>query len=227
MSIDENGFELYCRAESGNCYKAALMLNLTGLEWQPRFVGFFDDETRGSFRSDVSDMGEIPVLEGRTRSISQSGVILTFLSNLTGKFSGRDEIEKLEILRWILFDNHRFTPNYASLRFMIGIREIEESSVTKFLRSQALGAFDIVEARLANRPFIVGDRPTIADISMVGYQYYDEPTGIDRGNFPNIAAWLERISRLPGWAHPYDLMPRALSTGRRRGPAPISVARWP
>jgi glutathione S-transferase len=227
LSVDDNCFELYCRAESGNCYKAALMLNLTGLEWQPRFVNFFDEDTRGSFRKDVSDMGELPVLEGRTRSVSQSGVILSFLSKLTGKFYGRDEVENLEILRWILFDNHRFTPSYASLRFMIGIRKMEESPVTQFLRTQALGAFDIVEARLRDRQFIVGDRPTIADISMAGYQYYDEPTGIDRGKFPNISAWLDRISLLPGWAHPYDLMPRALSTGQPRGPDPMLVARWP
>lgn len=228
MSIDENGFELYCRGESGNCFKAALMLNLSGLEWRPRFVDFFDENTRGGFKSDVSDMGELPVLKTRTLTISQSGVILTYLSNRTGKFGGRDDTENLEILRWILFDNHRFTPNYASLRFMIGIRKVEENAVAQFLRSQAMAALDIVEARLQDRLFIVGERPTIADISMVGYQYYDEATGIDRGKYPNLLAWLDRMSKLPGWAHPYDLMPRALpGTGPHHGQDPEASARWP
>ncbi|MDR6660859.1 glutathione S-transferase [Tardiphaga robiniae] len=201
---------------------------MSGLEWRARFVDFFDEQTRGSFKNAVSDMGELPVLRTRTLTVSQSGVILTYLSKLTGKFGGRDDTEKLEILRWILFDNHRFTPNYASLRFMIGIRKIEENAVTQFLRSQTMAAFDVVEARLSDRPFIVGERPTIADISMVGYQFYDEATGIDRDKYPNLLAWLDRMSKLPGWAHPYDLMPRALrGTGPAHGPDPETSVRWP
>jgi len=72
-----------------------------------------------------------------------------------------------------------------------------------------VAAFGIVEKHLAARPFITGDAPTIADISMVGYLYYSEETGIDRKAFPNIEAWTKRIAALPGWKHPYDLMPRA------------------
>jgi glutathione S-transferase len=71
-----------------------------------------------------------------------------------------------------------------------------------------LGAFALVEKHLAGRDFIVGDRPTIADISMVGYLYFPEETGIDRGKFPGINGWAGRIAALPGWAHPYDLMRR-------------------
>jgi len=81
--------------------------------------------------------------------------------------------------------------------------------VTEFLRTRALAAFAIVEKHLAARPFMTGSAPTIADISMVGYLYYPEETGIDRTVFLNIEAWTKRIAALPGWKHPYDLMPRA------------------
>jgi glutathione S-transferase len=206
-------YKLYGVGESGNAYKVALMLNLCAADWDFRFVDYFNDETRSeSYRSEINEMGEMPVLEHGGRRLSQSGVILNYLAEQTGRFAGRDADETREIWRWILFDNHKFTSYLATLRFLFGIRRAGETPVVEFLRTRALGAFGIVEKHLKGRSFIVGDRPTIADISMVGYLYYPEETGIDRAAFPEIAAWAARIAALPGWAHPYDLM--------RRGPAP-------
>ena len=54
---------------------------------------------------------------------------------------------------------------------------------------------------------IVGDQPTIADTACCGYLYYPEPFGFDRKDWPNIDRWLDGIAALPGWKHPYDLMP--------------------
>ena len=107
---------------------------------------------------------------------------------------------------WILFDNHKFTSYFATLRFLVGIQKSGEGPVTEFLRGRAQTAFGIVEKHLAERQFIIGDRPTIADISMVGYLYYTEETGLDRAPYPNIIGWAKRIAALPGWAPPYDLM---------------------
>lgn len=204
-----NTYTLYGRGESGNTYKAALMLNMCKLDWQPKLVDFFTDETKPAFRSDINELGEVPVLEHDGMRLSQSGVILNYLADHTGAYAGRDAEERLEILRWILFDNHRFSSYFATLRFMIGLRKTGETPVTEFLRAQALASFGVVEAHLKRQLFIVGDRPTIADISMVGYRYYEEDTGIDFTRFPRIKAWTERIAALPGWAHPYDLLPRA------------------
>ena len=56
-------YQLYCFAQSGNSYKAALMLALTGARWQPIFVDFFRGETRSAqYRQNVNEMGEVPVL---------------------------------------------------------------------------------------------------------------------------------------------------------------------
>jgi glutathione S-transferase len=203
-------YRLYCFGESGNSYKAALMLALCGCDWEPRVVDYFNGETRGdAYRQTVNELGEAPVLEHRGKRLTQSGVILGYLAERTGRFGGRNEDERLEVLRWILFDNHKFTSYFATLRFLVGVQKTGETPVTEFLRTRALAAFGIVEKHLAARPFIVGDAPTIADLSMVGYLYYPEATGIDRAAFPNIDAWTKRIAALPGWKHPYDLMPRA------------------
>jgi len=209
MEYEMAEYRLFGMGESGNAYKAALMLNLCGLDWEPVFVDFFNGEGRtDKFRDDVNELGEIPVLDHAGRKLSQSGVILHYLAEQTGKFGAADPDEAREIWRWILFDNHKFTSHLATLRFMFGLQKTGETPVTEFLRGRTMGAFGLVEKHLDGRNFIVGNRATIADISMVGYLYFPEETGIDRAAFPNINAWTARVAALPGWAHPYDLMRR-------------------
>jgi glutathione S-transferase len=204
-------YQLYGFGESGNSYKAALMLELSGCDWSLIPVDFFAGVTRQEpFRRDVNAMGEAPVLLHDGRSLTQSGVILDYLAERTGRFGARGEDERREILRWILFDNHKFTGAYAPLRFLRGLQRKEESEVTDFLRGRARNAFGIVDKHLEGRSFIVADRPTIADLSLAGYVYYDEETGIPLSDYPHIAAWAARIAALPGWKHPYELMPRAM-----------------
>lgn len=201
-------YRLYCFGQSGNSYKAALMLALCGADWEPVLVDYFHGETRGdAFRSDVNFMGEAPVLDHRGRKLSQSGVILSYLAEQTGRFGWSNDEERYEIFRWMFFDNHKFTSYYATLRFLYGIQKSGETPVTEFLRGRVVPAYQIVEKHLQQRDFLVGGKPTIADVSLAGYVYYPEETGIDMAQFPHLAAWRRRIAELPGWKAPYDLMP--------------------
>lgn len=205
-------YKLYGFGELGNAYKCALMLELTASAWECVSVDFFQGETRRpEFREHTNEMGEAPVLVDGDVKLSQSGVILHYLSEKTGQFGPKNDPERREIWRWILFDNHKFTANYASLRFLLGLQNTGETAVTVFLRDRAINAFAIVEKHLKDRPFLVADRLTIADLSLIGYLYYDEKTGIDFKSYPNIVAWRERVAALPRWRAPYDLMPRVLS----------------
>jgi len=202
-------YQLYCFAESGNSYKAALMLALSGVSWEPIWVDYFGGETKQpKFRTEVSVMGEVPVLLHNGERIVQSGVILDYLAEQTGRFGAHDARGRREIWRWLLFDNHKFTSYFATLRFMVGIQKAGEGPVTEFLRARVNTAFGIVEQHLAGSRFVAGEQPTIADISMVAYLCYPEHTGVDLATFPRIQAWKQRIAALPGWKAPYDLMPR-------------------
>jgi glutathione S-transferase len=202
---------LYGMGESGNAYKVALMLQLTRRDWAPVFVDFFGGEARGErFRAEVNEMGEVPVLAHRHLKLTQSGVILDYLVAQTGQFGWRDEAGRREVLRWILFDNHKFTSYYATLRYLVGLVGQGEPAVHEFLRGRVLSAFGVLERHLAGREFVVGASPTIADLSLSGYLWYDEETGVDLARFPRILAWRDRIAALPGWKHPYELMPRGL-----------------
>jgi glutathione S-transferase len=204
-------FRLHGFGESGNAYKVALMLALSKADWELVPVAYFKGATREeSWRKTVNEMGEIPVLEHRGERLTQSGVILQYLSEVLGTFGGRGEKEAREIWRWILFDNHKFTSYFATLRFLYGLQKTGETPVTEFLRGRAKGAFAILDKHLEGRDFVVGERPTIADISLAGYVFFDEATGIDRADYANIERWKKGIAALPGWQHPYDLMPRAM-----------------
>ncbi|MGE6825134.1 glutathione S-transferase family protein [Pseudomonas soli] len=202
-------YTLHCFAESGNAYKAALMLELTGQDWAPVFVDFFHGQTRGQdWRDAVNEQGEVPVLEHAGEKLTQSALILDYLAERTGQFGPRDDHEKREIWRWMLFDNHKFTSYYAALRFIYCLKQMGESDVTRFLRERARAAYQIVDAHLAKTPFMVGGRLTIADLSLAGYVYMPEDTGLALNEFRHVEAWKARIQEVPGWKHPYDLMPR-------------------
>jgi glutathione S-transferase len=200
-------YRLYCFAQSGNAYKAALMLNLCGADWEPRFVDFFNGEQRTPEFREINEMGEVPILEHQGRRFTQSGVILDYLADRFGKFGWTDEDERREILRWVLWDNHKLTSYVATLRFLIQFMKTGETPVTQFLRGRVGNALAVLNGHLEERPFAVAGRPTIADISMCGYLYWPDEFGVSWSDYPHIGAWLERIMALPGWVHPYELMP--------------------
>lgn len=207
-------FRLHGFGESGNAYKVALMLELSGADWEVVPVGFFKGTTRDpDWRQKHNVQGEVPILEHRQEALTQSGVILDYLATVLGQFGGRDPREGREIWRWILFDNHKFTSYFATLRFLYGLQKTGETPVTEFLRGRARSARAVLEQHLATRAFVVGDRPTIADFSLAGYVFYPEPTGIDDAEFPHIEAWKGRIRALPRWKGPYDLMPPEMAQG--------------
>src|SRR5438552_60471 len=203
-------YKLYCFGESGNSYKAALMLELCGLPWSPVWVDFFNGETRSpEYRKNVNELGEAPVLVDGALKLSQSGVILDYLAGVTGKFGATSDDERREIWRWILFDNHKLTANLATLRFLMQFTKTGETPVTEFLRARCVNALKIVDGHLASNDFIVGNRATIADLSMCGYLFFGEELTVPLEPYADVAKWLERIRALPGWQHPYELMPKA------------------
>lgn len=205
-------YQLYCFAQSGNAYRAALMLNLIGADWKPKWIDFFGAGVQRTpeYRGDVNEMGEVPVLVHGAKKLTQSGVILTYLSRRSGKFKPEGEDEELEALRWIIFDNQKVNGFLGPYRFLKNFAPTPgDPAVMAFLKGRIDGSLAIVNKRLEKSPFLVGTRPTIADISMTAYLYYPaEEYGFDIAKeHPAIGAWLDRMKALPGWGHPYDLMP--------------------
>lgn len=201
-------YTLHCFGESGNAYKAALGLNLAGLDWEARFMDFFNGATRTPEFRALNTMGEVPVLETPAGVLSQSGAILAHLAEARGKFGSASDPE---VLRWLLWDNHKGSTAQGMLRFIRNFlpEDKRNPDVIAFQQGRVTAALKVLDAHMTGRDWLAGDALTIADISACGYLHYPEPFGYDPDTFPAIAAWLARIADQPGWMHPYDLMPRA------------------
>ena len=201
--------KLHCFGESGNAYKAALTLELSGAEWQPVFVDFFNGATRGDEFREMNVMGEVPVMEDGDLVLTQSGVIQDYVSSKTGKLGGRSAAERRDILRWMFFDNHKVSGVAGMLRFQMNFlpKDKRNADVIAFMKGRLMAALGIMETQLTETPYLTGDALTIADIACVGYLFYPEPFGFDRKDSPHIDAWMTRIEGTKGFKHPYDLMP--------------------
>ena len=202
-------YRLHCFAQSGNAYKVALMLELAGADWQPQWVDFFNGGTRAPDFKALNEMAEVPVLQHRGKTLSQSGVMLDYLSGTLGRFGPNDDDERREILRWMLWDNHKLTSPIATLRWMLNFvpAGVIDPAVITYLRSRSAGALKTLDAHLKDRAYIVADRLTTADLSVIGYLYFPDEFGLDWKEYPAVAAWTERIAAEPRWKHPYELMP--------------------
>jgi glutathione S-transferase len=204
-------YKLHCFGQSGNAFKSAMMLACCGADWEAVWVDFFNGETRKpEWREANNVMGEAPLLEHGGRKLTQSGVINTYLSRRFAKFGPENEDEELEVLRWMLFDNHKLSGLLGPYRFInILAPAAPDPAVLAFLKARVDNALAVLEKHLASQPFVAADRPTIADFSCGGYLFYpaDELTYDFKSSHPNIAAWMDRIRALPGWKPPYEMMP--------------------
>ena len=201
-------YTLHCFAQSGNAYKPALMLQLAGADWSARYVDYFNGETRTSDYRAINVMGEVPVLEHGGIVLSQSGVILDYLARRFPAFGADSEEERREILRWMLFDNHKLTSYTATYRYMRTYMPNPEPAVVAEFGKRAGAAWRVLDTHLQDREFVAADRLTIADLSLTGYLFWEDEIGVDwSATHPALAAWLGRIRALPRWVAPYELMP--------------------
>jgi glutathione S-transferase len=113
------------------------------------------------------------------------------------------------VLRWLLWDNHKLTSNIATTRYLMKFvpEEKTDQAVVAFLSRRAAAALKVLDHHLFGNEWIAADHLTIADLSCVGYLYFDHEFGHDITAYPNIERWRKAIAALPGWKHPYDLMP--------------------
>lgn len=199
---------LYCFGESGNAYKAALTMSLVGYDWEPVYVDFFHGEARSPEFLEINEMGEVPVfVEGDLR-LTQSAVIQLHVAQSTGQLMGAPQ-DRNEVLRWLFWDNHKMSAQAGPLRFLMNFMPEEKRPMEaiSWLSGRLGGALKTLERHLEGRDWIVGDSPTLADAACCGYLFYTEPFTFERKALPNIDRWLDRIADLPGWKHPYDMMP--------------------
>ena len=160
--------KLYCFGESGHSYKASLTLNMMGLDWDAIKVDFFAGETcSDAYRNEVNALGEAPVLVDGDIKLNQSGVIQQYLVEKTGKFGGQTKEEEREVLRWILWDNHKLSSMAGVTRFLMNFLppEKQPKETIAFMQGRLKGAYQILDKHIKGRDWIADQRVTIADMT--------------------------------------------------------------
>jgi glutathione S-transferase len=197
---------LYGSRESGHCYKVKLALVLAELHHEYREVDLDVpfEERREDFRA-VSRFGEVPVFVDGSVALAQSNAILMYIAERSGKLGG--ELPREQLAEWLFWEANRVgfsVPNLRAARSYAAGRT--NPDVTDWLEKRAFQDLDRLDTELSARPFLINSTITIADIACCAYLYWPEQAGLELARWPNVVKWLERISTLPGWAEPYDLL---------------------
>lgn len=198
---------LYGNRESGHSYKVRLMLALTKTlhEYRQVDLSVARDQRPADFRA-VSKFGEVPVLVDRAQAYVQSDAILLHLAQRTGKFYGRDAVDHDQVREWLFWEANRVGISVPNLRFARMWVPDTKPEVLDWLRTRAVADLDRLNSEFAQRRFLLGEMPTVADIACCGYLFWPDQAGLELSHWPHVQRWLGDISALPGWQHPYQLM---------------------
>jgi glutathione S-transferase len=205
-----DGFVLHGSPHSLPTYRVALMLRLSRAGFRFRYVSFQRRmHLTPEFRA-LSRWGQVPVLEHDGRVLLQSSAILECLSETLGRFGGADALRQ-DIREWLFWDADRlYPPLYGWYSVELGRRGLlplafDPAVVARWI-TQGEAALGMLDAHLADRHFLVGSEPTIADIASYADIAFAKLSGRDLAGWPNVAEWAGRVEMLPGFAAPFDLL---------------------
>lgn len=189
---------------SGNCYKVRLLLALLGRDYERVTVDIFAGGTLTPEYRELNPTRRTPVLElDDGEAIAQSNAILFYLGTGT-PFVPEDAVLRARVVEWLLFDQEWVLPGIALPRFMVLTERAPLEAVGESTRV-GRRALRLLDRHLAERPFVVGDAPSIADVSLYGYVHVAGDVGLEPSEWPAVERWLGRVESLPGFMD--DLAP--------------------
>jgi len=187
-----------------NGVKASIMLEETGLPYEPHFVDIGKNETWGPEFLSLNPNGKIPAIldpdgpGGRPLALFESGAILIYLAEKTGKLLPADPAARYETIQWVMWQMGGLGPMFGQLGFFhkFAGREYEDKRPLQRYVAESKRLLGVLDDRLEGRDWIMGDY-TIADISMLGWVrnligFYEAREIVDFDSLKNVPAWLER-----------------------------------
>ena len=208
---------LYDYDASGNCFKVRLLLALLGREYERVPVDIFAGETLTDGYARVNPLRETPVLETDDGEfVAQSNAILFYLAEGTG-YLPDDPVARAQALQWTYFEQERVMPGLGGTRFrrLTGRAAADPAADARRFQTglETLGTLD---AHLAARDWLVGDGPTIADVSVFAYTHVAGDAGFELERYPAVVAWLDRVRALPGFVDDLAPYPENARSGKSR-----------
>jgi glutathione S-transferase len=203
--LSDDRLTLYGSFTSSSSYKPMLYLALAGLPFSFRTVNLKTGVQKTAEYLAVNRWGVVPSLRHRGLTILQSNVILDYLARTTGHFEGQGEQERWRAREFLSWEADHITA-VARVRHSARFRKMHDEVIAEF-RPRAEAALSFVDRTVKDRPFLVGERCTIADIGCWGRMVFMAEGGFEIGQWPHLEAWSHRLKAMPGFALPYDLIP--------------------
>ncbi|BDW97601.1 glutathione S-transferase [Thalassospira tepidiphila] len=188
-----------------NGVKVSIMLEETGLEYEPHLINIGEDETWTPEFLSLNPNGKIPAIidphgpNGKPLGLFESGAIIQYLAEKTGKLLPVDPAKRIEAIQWVYFQMGGLGPMFGQLGFFhkFAGKEIEDKRPLDRYRKESKRLLGVLETRLDGRDWIMGDEYSIADIASLGWVrnligFYDAGSLVDYHEFKNVPAWLER-----------------------------------
>ena len=188
-----------------NGVKASIMLEETGLPYEPHLVDIMENQSHLPEFLALNPNGKIPAIidpdgpGGQPLGLFESGAILMYLAEKTGKFLPVDAAARWETIQWLFFQMASIGPMFGQVGFFnkFAGREYEDKRPLQRYVTETKRLLGVLEGRLQGRAWIMGDDYTIADIATLGWvnnliTFYEARELVEFDRFANVAAWLER-----------------------------------
>lgn len=202
-TIQTLGFivRIYGDKRSGNCYKLQLLLALLDKNCEWVDIDIMKGETRTAAFLEKSPNGKIPILElddGRT--LSESNAIMHYVADSTPLIP-TSSFSHAKLLQWQFFEQYSHEPYIAVARYINVYLGLPEDRKQEFESKQAGGyrALAVMEQQLKQTPFLLGDRLSLADISLFAYTHVAHEGGFDLSAYPAVRNWLSLIREQNGF----------------------------
>jgi GSH-dependent disulfide-bond oxidoreductase len=188
-----------------NGVKVSIMLEETELPYEPHFINIGQNETWTPEFLSLNPNGKIPSIidpdgpGGKPLPLFESGAILLYLAEKTGKLLPSDPARRYETIQWVFFQMAAVGPMFGQLGFFhkFAGREIEDKRPLERYRNESKRLLGVLETRLEGRDWIMGEDYTIADISLLGWVrnlvgFYGAGELVDFDSLKHVPIWLER-----------------------------------
>lgn len=188
-----------------NGVKVSILLEELGLPYEAHLVDIGKDETWTPDFLSLNPNGKIPAIidpdgpGGKPLPLFESGAILVYLAEKTGRFLPSDPAARYETLQWVFFQMAAIGPMFGQVGFFhkFAGREYEDKRPRDRYVAESRRLLGVLEGRLEGRDWIMGDDYTIADIAVLGWVrnligFYEAGDLVGYADFPRVAAWLER-----------------------------------
>ncbi len=188
-----------------NGVKVSIMLEEIGLPYEAHLIDIGKNETWTPEFLALNPNGKIPAIldpngpDGKPLALFESGAILVYLAEKSGKFLPADPVARIETLQWLFFQMAAVGPMFGQLGFFhkFAGREIEDKRPLERYRKESVRLLNVLESRLDGRQWIMGDEYTIADISLLGWVrnmigFYEARELVEYDKLKNVPQWLER-----------------------------------